>query len=126
MSSSPNPERLSVQKLRPLSVEEAYRQTWVEITNGNSIVHIPEESEFVASVAIESAITDELEDETINTVTVELNDAKFLDSSTLGVFIRAVKRARKKEGKEFILTRPTDRNISNVFEVTGLINFFWP
>ena len=56
------------------------------------------------------------------TVVVDLADVEFLDSSALGMLVKALKRARA-AGGDLALTRPQPR-VWKVFEVTRLDEVF--
>ena len=51
-------------------------------------------------------------------VIVDLTDTTFIDSTTLGVLVGGVKRLRTNGGQLSIVC--SDRNITKIFEITGL------
>ena len=53
---------------------------------------------------------------------VDLSEATFVDSTTLGVLVGGVKRLRPNEGQLLIVC--SDRNITKIFEITGLNRVF--
>lgn len=55
-------------------------------------------------------------------VVVDLTDTTFIDSTTLGVLVGGVKRLRPNEGRLSIVC--SDRNITKIFEITGLDRVF--
>jgi len=55
-------------------------------------------------------------------VLVDLSDATFIDSTTLGVLIGTVRRLRPRGGTMAIVCR--DRNICRIFEITRLDQVF--
>jgi len=55
-------------------------------------------------------------------VVVDFTDATFIDSTTLGVLVGGVKRLREKGGRLSIVC--SDRNITKIFEITGLDRVF--
>ncbi|HSK17013.1 MAG TPA: STAS domain-containing protein [Gaiellaceae bacterium] len=55
-------------------------------------------------------------------VVVDLSDTTFIDSTTLGVLVGGVKRLRPNGGQLTIVCR--DRNITKIFEITGLNRVF--
>jgi anti-sigma B factor antagonist len=55
-------------------------------------------------------------------VVVDLSDTTFIDSTTLGVLVAAVKRLRASDGRLSLVC--SDRNIAKVFEITGLDKVF--
>ncbi|MGH3058452.1 MAG: STAS domain-containing protein, partial [Gaiellaceae bacterium] len=55
-------------------------------------------------------------------VVVDLTDTTFIDSTTLGVLVGGVKRLRPNSGQLSIVC--SDRNITKIFEITGLNRVF--
>jgi anti-sigma B factor antagonist len=55
-------------------------------------------------------------------VVVDLTDATFIDSTTLGVLIGAVRRLRANDGKLSVVV--SDRNVARTFELSGLDRVF--
>jgi anti-sigma B factor antagonist len=55
-------------------------------------------------------------------VVVDLTDTTFIDSTTLGVLVGGVKRLRPNGGQLSIVS--SDRNITKIFEITGLNRVF--
>jgi len=55
-------------------------------------------------------------------VVVDLSDTTFIDSTTLGVLVGGVKRLRPNGGRLSLVC--TDRNITKIFEITGLDKVF--
>ena len=55
-------------------------------------------------------------------VIVDLSDTTFIDSTTLGVLVGGVKRLRTNEGQLSLVC--SDRNITKIFEITGLDRVF--
>jgi anti-sigma B factor antagonist len=55
-------------------------------------------------------------------VVVDLSDTTFIDSTTLGVLVGGVKRLRPAGGHLSLVC--SDRNITKIFEITGLNNVF--
>ena len=56
------------------------------------------------------------------TVVVDLTDTTFIDSTTLGVLVGGVKRLRTNDGQLSLVC--SDRNITKIFEITGLDRVF--
>ena len=56
------------------------------------------------------------------TVVVDFSNTTFIDSTTLGVLVGGVKRLRPHEGRLSIVC--SDRNITKIFEITGLNRVF--
>jgi anti-sigma B factor antagonist len=55
-------------------------------------------------------------------VVVDFSETTFIDSTTLGVLVGGVKRLRQNGGQLALV--PTDRNITKIFEITGLDRVF--
>src|SRR3954447_3096470 len=59
--------------------------------------------------------------ETGRPIVVDLSEALFLDSATLGVFVSALRHAdRRQQPLLFLVPRESSSNIRRVFEITGL------
>jgi anti-sigma B factor antagonist len=56
-------------------------------------------------------------------VIVDLTDTTFIDSTTLGVLVGGIKRLRPEGGQLSVVC--SDRNITKIFEITGL-NLVFP
>jgi anti-sigma B factor antagonist len=55
-------------------------------------------------------------------VVVDFTDTTFIDSTTLGVLVGGVKRLRANDGRLSLVC--SDRNITKIFEITGLDRVF--
>lgn len=55
-------------------------------------------------------------------VVVDLSETTFIDSTTLGVLAGGVKRLRMRDGQLSLVC--SDRNITKIFEITGLDKVF--
>ena len=55
-------------------------------------------------------------------VIVDFSDTTFIDSTTLGVLVGGVKRLRAQDGQLSLVC--SDRNITKIFEITGLDRVF--
>ena len=55
-------------------------------------------------------------------VIVDFTDTSFIDSTTLGVLVGGVKRLRPNDGQLSLVC--SDRNITKIFEITGLDRVF--
>ena len=64
----------------------------------------------------------EVIDESGRDVIVDLSSSTFIDSTTLGVLVGGVKRLRTNEGQLSLVCN--DRNITKIFEITGLDRVF--
>jgi anti-sigma B factor antagonist len=64
----------------------------------------------------------EVIDQGARDVIVDLSNTTFIDSTTLGVLVGGVKRLRTNEGQLSLVC--SDRNITKIFEITGLDRVF--
>jgi anti-sigma B factor antagonist len=55
-------------------------------------------------------------------VVVDFSNTTFIDSTTLGVLVGGVKRLRTQDGRLSLVC--SDRNITKIFEITGLDRVF--
>jgi len=55
-------------------------------------------------------------------VIVDLSETTFIDSTTLGVLVGGVRRLREKDGDLSLVC--SDRNVTKIFEITGLNQVF--
>jgi anti-sigma B factor antagonist len=55
-------------------------------------------------------------------IVVDFSDTTFIDSTTLGVLVGGVKRLRPEGGRLSLVC--SDRNITKIFEITGLDRVF--
>src|SRR5262245_58632973 len=55
-------------------------------------------------------------------VVVDFSNTTFIDSTTLGVLVGGVKRLRGQDGRLLLVS--SDRNITKIFEITGLDRVF--
>ena len=55
-------------------------------------------------------------------VVVDFSETTFIDSTTLGVLVGGVKRLRGQDGRLSLVC--SDRNITKIFEITGLDRVF--
>jgi anti-sigma B factor antagonist len=61
-------------------------------------------------------------DKGAKSVIVDFSDTTFIDSTTLGVLVGGVKRLRTNDGQLSLVC--SDRNITKIFEITGLDRVF--
>ena len=64
----------------------------------------------------------EVIDQGAKAVIVDLSGTTFIDSTTLGVLVSGVKRLRPNDGRLSLVC--SDRNITKIFEITGLDRVF--
>jgi anti-sigma B factor antagonist len=96
-----------------LNAERASGDVWVIALSGEvDLYTAPEFKEKLLDVIAKGATH----------VVVDLTDTTFIDSTTLGVLVGGVKRLRPNGGQLLIVC--SDRNITKIFEITGLNRVF--
>ena len=96
-----------------VEVTSAVGGTAVVAVQGEADLHTAQELRAVINDAIDSGAT---------SLVVDLNDATFIDSMTLGVLLGAVKRLRSVGGHVSVVC--ADANIRRIFEITLLDRVF--
>jgi anti-sigma B factor antagonist len=96
-----------------INVEHAEGDVWVIALSGEvDLYTAPEFKERLLEAIAQGA----------KHVVVDLTDTTFIDSTTLGVLVGGVKRLRPEGGQLSIVC--SDRNITKIFEITGLNKVF--
>ena len=96
----------------------------VEVTgapNSVSVVVVHGQADLHTASELRSAITGAIDDGAASLV-VDLSEATFIDSMTLGVLLGAVKRLRPSGGKVSVVC--ADPHIRRIFEITLLDRVF--
>jgi len=96
----------------------------VEVTSaagGVSIVAVQGEADLYTAQELRVAINDAI-DGGATSLVIDLDEATFIDSMTLGVLLGAVKRLRPIGGRVSVVC--TDANIRRIFEITLLDRVF--
>ncbi len=101
--------------------EMEFRLTTVSLADGLASVGVVGEVDLSTAPALKEALTDVI-DGGAHGVLVDLTDATFIDSTTLGVLMSALKRLRSRGGELAIACR--DTNIRKIFEITLLDRVF--
>jgi anti-sigma B factor antagonist len=83
-----------------------------------TVVGVSGEIDVATSTSLQEALDTSLSDQT--RVVVDLSGVTFLDSTGLGVLLRAHKRAESTDGELKVVVR--HQNVRRVFEVTGLLD----
>jgi anti-sigma B factor antagonist len=91
------------------------------LTNGTWVVAASGEVDLYTAPELERALAGPLTKGAMQLV-VDLTATTFIDSTALHVLLRAARQLDGREG-ELIVVAP-DRNVSKVFEITGLNRFF--
>ena len=96
-----------------IKVEQAAADVWVIALTGEiDLYTAPEFKQQLIDVIAQGA----------KHVVVDLTETTFIDSTTLGVLVGGVKRLRPSDGQLSIVC--SDRNITKIFEITGLNRVF--
>jgi anti-sigma B factor antagonist len=96
-----------------VDVTEAPKGVRVVVVHGQADLHTASE--------LRAAITSAIDDGAVSLV-VDLSEATFIDSMTLGVLLGAVKRLRPSGGKVSVVC--ADPHIRRIFEITLLDRVF--
>ncbi len=91
------------------------------VPGGIAVVAVEGEADLHTAQELRAAINDAI-DEGATSLVVDLSDATFIDSMTLGVLLGAVKRLRPVGGQVSVVC--TDVNIRRIFEITLLDRVF--
>src|SRR5438477_67487 len=89
--------------------------------NSGCVVTVSGDADLYAAANVERELV-RLVDEGKQSIIVDLTDATFIDSTTLGVLLSVGKRVRP-EGGAVVLVCP-DRNVKRIFEITLLDRVF--
>ena len=102
-------------------VLEECRARVASLTRELALVSVSGELDLYASDAVKRGIH-EADAVGADTVVVDLSEISFIDSTALGVLVGGVKRLRPNGGRLSIVS--SDRNITKIFEITGLDRVF--
>jgi anti-sigma B factor antagonist len=92
-----------------------------EAVGGVAVVDVQGEADLHTAHELRAAIMDAI-DGGATSLVIDLSDATFIDSMTLGVLLGAVKRLRPVGGRVSVVC--TDPNIRRIFEITLLDRVF--
>jgi len=98
-----------------------FKLATADLGNGVSSVSVAGEIDLSNAPELKEALTGII-DAGAHSVLVDLSDATFIDSTTLGVLMGAVKRVRPGGGELAIVCH--DQNIRKIFEITLLDRIF--
>jgi anti-sigma B factor antagonist len=93
----------------------------MNLGDGIATVAVAGEADLFTAPELKEALSNALDDGA-KEVLVDLSDATFIDSTTLGVLIGTVRKLRPRGGTVAIVCR--DPNISRIFEITRLDQVF--
>jgi anti-sigma B factor antagonist len=92
-----------------------------QLGDGTSLISLAGEVDLYTAPEFKQQLL-EVIGEGAKTVLVDLTDTTFIDSTTLGVLVGGVKRLRPNGGQLALIC--DDRNITKIFEITGLDRVF--
>jgi anti-sigma B factor antagonist len=92
-----------------------------QLGNGTALISLAGEVDLYTAPEFKQQLL-EVIGEGAKTVLVDLTDTTFIDSTTLGVLVGGVKRLRPNGGQLALVCN--DRNITKIFEITGLDRVF--
>jgi anti-sigma B factor antagonist len=104
-------------------VDDSLVTSTVGEDNGNVVLAVAGEIDFGNVGQLRSTLA-HLIKTTTGTVTVDLQEVTFLDSTALGVLVQAKKRLRERRD-DLVIANPQPR-IQRIFEVSGLTDFLTP
>ncbi|HET9243412.1 MAG TPA: STAS domain-containing protein [Gaiella sp.] len=107
---------------RPNDVEDvAFAVETEDVSDRVSVVEVHGQADLHTASELRTAMTDAIDRGAVSLV-VDLSEATFIDSMTLGVLLGAVKRLRPVGGTVSVVC--TDPHIRRVFEITLLDRVF--
>jgi anti-sigma B factor antagonist len=109
------PDLASAQDAADFSVE------WTPEDSGGAVIVVDGQADLHTAPQLRAAITEAI-DGGASLLVVDLSNATFIDSMTLGVLLGAVKRLRPSGGSVSVVC--TDPHIRRVFEITLLDRVF--
>jgi anti-sigma B factor antagonist len=86
------------------------------------VVSLAGEVDLYTAPEFKQQLIEVIEEKGGRNVVVDFTDTTFIDSTTLGVLVGGVKRLRAKDGQLSLVC--SDRNITKIFEITGLDRVF--
>ena len=92
-----------------------------EIDSETHVIHLGGEVDLYTAPEFKERLVELIENGKTKIV-VDLSDATFIDSTTLGVLVGGVKRLRPGGGSLALVC--SDQNITKIFEITGLDRVF--
>jgi anti-sigma B factor antagonist len=92
-----------------------------ELGDGAYVISLAGEVDLYTAPEFKQQLLDAISQGARNVV-VDFSDTTFIDSTTLGVLVGGVKRLRTNDGQLSLVC--SDRNITKIFEITGLDRVF--
>jgi anti-sigma B factor antagonist len=98
-----------------------FRVNTERIDDGTAVIAVAGEVDLYTAPELKRELLAAVE-QGVRRVVVDLSEATFIDSTTLGVLLSGVKRLRPLDGELAVVC--TDRNIRKIFEITLLDRVF--
>ena len=92
-----------------------------QVGNGSYVIALSGEVDLYTAPEFKQQLLDVIAKQA-KEVIVDFSDTTFIDSTTLGVLVGGVKRLRANDGQLSLVC--SDRNITKIFEITGLDRVF--
>ena len=92
-----------------------------QVGNGTYVIALSGEVDLYTAPEFKQQLLDVIGNGAKNVI-VDFTDTSFIDSTTLGVLVGGVKRLRPNDGQLSLVC--SDRNITKIFEITGLDRVF--
>ena len=92
-----------------------------ELGDGGYVISLAGEVDLYTAPEFKQQLLEVIQQGASNVV-VDFSDTTFIDSTTLGVLVGGVKRLRTNDGQLSLIC--SDRNITKIFEITGLDRVF--
>ena len=92
-----------------------------QLGNGTSLISLAGEVDLYTAPEFKQQLLDAIA-QGAKHVVVDFSNTTFIDSTTLGVLVGGVKRLRGNDGQLSLVCN--DRNITKIFEITGLDRVF--
>ncbi|MEX2212409.1 MAG: STAS domain-containing protein [Gaiellaceae bacterium] len=95
--------------------------TTEQLQDGNYVIALSGEVDLYTAPEFKQQLL-EVIGQGAKSVIVDFTNTTFIDSTTLGVLVGGVKRLRSNDGQLSLVS--SDRNITKIFEITGLDRVF--
>jgi len=92
-----------------------------QLSEGSYVISLAGEVDLYTAPEFKQQLLDAISNGARNVV-VDFSGTTFIDSTTLGVLVGGVKRLRSNDGQLTLVCN--DRNITKIFEITGLDRIF--
>src|SRR5262249_30976899 len=93
-----------------------------QLSSDAYVISLSGEVDLYTAPEFKEQLKDVIEQQGATEVVVDFTNTTFIDSTTLGVLVGGVKRLRTNDGRLSLVC--SDRNITKIFEITGLDKVF--